>query len=157
MQVRLIIEGLFFFALSGQQAQLNLSSNIVIEDINCPYYPYWLYSQSMKIELPKLNCQLSLVFYQNSVFCILSSVFTIYICRENSTNQPLIMQNKPNFPYFLLENDDFTKKQTQFKANQTQFWPITRPGKAKQTQYHRVWLTYYSNFHLQNNSQRKKL
>jgi hypothetical protein len=27
------------------------------------------------------------------------------------------MQNKPNFPLFSPENDDFTEKQTQFKAN----------------------------------------
>jgi hypothetical protein len=45
------------------------------------------------------------------------------------------MQNKPNFPHFSTENDDFTKKQTQFKPNQSQFWANIKGGKAKQTQF----------------------
>jgi hypothetical protein len=40
----------------------------------------------------------------------------------------LILQNKPNFPHFSPENDDFTEKQTQFKPKQSQFKP-------KQTQF----------------------
>jgi len=36
-----------------------------------------------------------------------------------------IMQNKPNFPYFSPENEDYAKKQTQFKPNQSQF--VERP------------------------------
>jgi hypothetical protein len=27
------------------------------------------------------------------------------------------MQNKPNFPYFSPENEDYAEKQTQFKPN----------------------------------------
>jgi len=49
----------------------------------------------------------------------------LYNSRENFTNPPLFMQNKPNFPRFSLKNEDFTKKtnpiQTQFKPNQSQF------------------------------------
>jgi hypothetical protein len=40
---------------------------------------------------------------------------------ENIRQISLFMQNKPNFPHFSLKNDDFTKKQTQFKPNQSQF------------------------------------
>jgi len=40
------------------------------------------------------------------------------------------MQNKPNFPLFSPENEDFTKKQTQFKPNsnpiKANFGPKTR-------------------------------
>jgi hypothetical protein len=36
------------------------------------------------------------------------------------------MQNKPNFPHFLPENEDFTEKQSQFKPN---FRPISRGAK----------------------------
>jgi hypothetical protein len=47
---------------------------------------------------------------------------------ENIRQIRLFMQNKPNFPHFSLKNDDFTKKQSQFKPNtnpiQTQTNPI---------------------------------
>jgi hypothetical protein len=50
------------------------------------------------------------------------------------------MQNKPNFPHFSPENDDFAKKQTQFKPNsnpiKANFGPILRVSKAKQTQFY---------------------
>ncbi len=36
------------------------------------------------------------------------------------------MQNKPNFPHLSPENEDYAKKQTQFKAN---FRPISRLAK----------------------------
>jgi len=56
----------------------------------------------------------------SSVICRPSSVF----CREirstgveNIRQIRLFMQNKPNFPRFSAENDDFTKRQTQFKPN----------------------------------------
>jgi len=42
-----------------------------------------------------------------------------------------IMQNKPNFMRFSPENADITKKQTQFKPNQSQFWANIKGGKAK--------------------------
>ena len=45
------------------------------------------------------------------------------------------MQNKPNFPYYSPENDDFTKKQTQLKPIQSQFNPIQSQFKPKQTQF----------------------
>ena len=41
------------------------------------------------------------------------------------------MQNKPNFIHFSPENDDFTKKQSQFKPNQSQFWANIKGSKAK--------------------------
>jgi hypothetical protein len=33
------------------------------------------------------------------------------------------MQNKPNFPYFSPENEDYAEKQTQFKPNLSQNKP----------------------------------
>jgi len=54
---------------------------------------------------------------------------------ENIRQISFFMQNKPNFPHFSTENKDFTKKQTQFKAKQSQFWPKNQGGKAKQTQF----------------------
>jgi len=45
------------------------------------------------------------------------------------------LQNKPNYPRFSPENNDFTKKQTQFKPNQSQFWAKNQGGKPKQTQF----------------------
>jgi len=66
----------------------------------------------------------------------LSSLFTnlpLYICREPSTNPPLFLQNKPNLlnaqinvSAVMTIGCDNTRpssppKQTQFKANQTQF------------------------------------
>jgi len=48
------------------------------------------------------------------------------------------MQNKPNFPYFSPGNEDYAKKQTQFKANsnpiKANFGPksrVSKPNKAK--------------------------
>ena len=36
---------------------------------------------------------------------------------ENLLQISLFLQNKPNFPHFSTENEDYAKKQTQFKAN----------------------------------------
>ena len=36
---------------------------------------------------------------------------------ENIRQISFFMQNKPNFPCFSTKNDDFTKKQTQYKPN----------------------------------------
>jgi hypothetical protein len=47
----------------------------------------------------------------------------------------LFMQNKPNFVHISPKKGDFTKKQTQFKPNQSQFWANIAGGKAKQTQF----------------------
>ena len=72
------------------------------------------------------------------------------LCYINSTNSYVriykqFIQNKPNFPRFSTEIDDFTKKQTQYKPNsnpnkpniclkirvakpiQTQFKPNSKP------------------------------
>ena len=86
-------------------------------------------------------------------FCLLSPVFCLlyrnpeldkrveilYSSRECSTNPPFFMQNKPNFRPSRPENDDFTKKQTQFKANtnpnKANFGPKTRGAKPIQTQF----------------------
>jgi hypothetical protein len=54
-------------------------------------------------------------------------------------NANIFCRNKPNFPRFTPENDDFTKKQTQYKPNsnpiQSQYWSKNQGGKAKQTQF----------------------
>ena len=47
------------------------------------------------------------------------------LCYINSTKPYVriykqIMQNKPNFPYFSPENEDYAKKQSQYKPKQTQ-------------------------------------
>ena len=62
---------------------------------------------------------------------------TFYTTVENVRQINLFMQNKPNFPHFSLENEDFAKKQTQFKPNtnpiKANFGPISRvanPNKA---------------------------
>ena len=39
-------------------------------------------------------------------------------------------KTNPIFPQFSSKNSDSTKKQTQFKANQSQFWPKNQGGKA---------------------------
>ena len=54
---------------------------------------------------------------------------------ENVRQISLFLQNKTNFPCFSTENEDYAKKQTQFKPNQSQFWPKNQGGKAKQTQF----------------------
>jgi hypothetical protein len=57
---------------------------------------------------------------------------------ENVRQINLFMQNKPNFPHFSLENDDFDKKQTQFKPNsnpiKANFGQKIRVAKPIQTQ-----------------------
>jgi len=57
---------------------------------------------------------------------------------ENIRQIRLFMQNKPNFLYFSPENDDFTKKQTQFKPNskpiKANFSPKIRVAKPIQSQ-----------------------
>ena len=50
---------------------------------------------------------------------------------ENVRQIHLFMQNKPNFPHFSPENEDYAKKQTQFKAKQSQFWADFKGSKAK--------------------------
>jgi len=49
------------------------------------------------------------------------------LCPGIRTQKYLFMQNKPNFPRFYAKNNDYDKKQTQFKPNsnpiQTQFKP----------------------------------
>ena len=45
-----------------------------------------------------------------------------------------IMQNEPNFPYFLPKNKDMTKKRTQYEPNRSQFWAIIKGLKPIRTQ-----------------------
>jgi hypothetical protein len=45
---------------------------------------------------------------------------------ENTRQINLFMQNKPNFPHFSPKNEDYAKKQTQFKPNSN---PITSMAK----------------------------
>ena len=58
------------------------------------------------------------------------------------------MQNKPNFRPFRPKNDDFTKKQTQFKPNsnpiQSQTKPILAQKLGGQTQTNPICLLFYS-------------
>jgi 5'-methylthioadenosine phosphorylase len=51
---------------------------------------------------------------------------------ENVRQINLFLQNKPNFPHFSLKNEDFTKKQTQFKPNSN---PILAQKSGWQTQF----------------------
>ena len=50
---------------------------------------------------------------------------------ENALQIRLFLQNKPNFTHFSLKNEDFTKKQTQNKANSK---PILAQKSGWQTQ-----------------------
>jgi hypothetical protein len=58
---------------------------------------------------------------------------------ENVRQINLFMQNKPNFPHFSPEKEDFAKKQTQFKPNsnpiKANFRLISGLAKPKQTQF----------------------
>ena len=49
---------------------------------------------------------------------------------ENVRQIDFFLQNKPNFPHFYPENEDYAKKQSQFKANtnpiKPNFEPISR-------------------------------
>jgi uncharacterized protein YgiM (DUF1202 family) len=83
----------------------------------------------MKFELQTTNNQSSLI--DNQLEMPSTPV-------ENIRQIRLFMQNKPNFPHFSSENDDFAKKQTQYKPNsnpiKTNFGPISsvaKPNKAK--------------------------
>ncbi len=74
----------------------------------------------------------NLLFLRNTFHKIRdTSLAPLYICRESSTNQPLFMQNKPNFLFFSTKNKGYAQKQTQFKPNQSQYKakiePKTKP------------------------------
>jgi len=56
-----------------------------------------------------------------------SDTLYLYKCRENSTNHPFLCKTNPIFPGFSPENDDFTKKQTQFKPNSNPIQSQTKP------------------------------
>ena len=81
------------------------------------------------------------VRHLSSVFCFLFSVFcflsfVIYICREPSTNQLLIMQNKPNFQDVQMNVNAYNTKNYENKSNRT-----LGQNKPKQTQFQ----TWFSN------------
>ena len=76
----------------------------------------------MKQEIPKLNNQSSIIDNQ------LEMPSTIV---EKPLQINLFLQNKPNFLHFSTKNNDKAKKQTQYKPNQSQFWPNIKGGKAK--------------------------
>ena len=59
---------------------------------------------------------------------------------ENIRQIRLFMQNKPNFPHFSLKNDDFTEKQTQFKANSK---PILAQKSGGQSQTKPIQTQFY--------------
>ena len=78
-------------------------------------------------------------------------LYTLYTCRESSTNPPFLCKTNPIFPGFYSENDDLTKKQTQFKPNQSRFKPNISPktiinyeSKPKQTQSSKFLVRYMS-------------
>ncbi|MHC4728620.1 MAG: hypothetical protein ACYS17_15475 [Planctomycetota bacterium] len=59
---------------------------------------------------------------------------TLYSCRECSTNSLFYIPNKPNFPHFSPENEDYAKKQSQFKANSNPIKANYGQNKANQSQ-----------------------
>jgi hypothetical protein len=65
---------------------------------------------------------------------------------ENIRQINLFMQNKPNFPHFSPKNDDFTEKQTQFKANsnpiKANFGPKIGVAKPIQSQTNPILFFY---------------
>jgi len=61
---------------------------------------------------PSSACPLPAVHFVPLLLCPFASTVV-----ENIRQIRLFMQNKPNFPHFSLENEDFAKKQTQFKPN----------------------------------------
>jgi len=73
---------------------------------------------------PSSACPLPAVNFVALLLCPFASTVV-----ENVRQIRLFMQNKPNFPRFSPENEDFTEKQTQFKPNQTQFLPDFRGQK----------------------------
>ena len=81
----------------------------------------------MKQELPKPNNQSSTC----AIGIIHNYLITPSTTVERTLQIQLFMQNEPNFPRFSPKNDDYAKKRTQFKANQTQFSPNFKAGKAK--------------------------
>jgi hypothetical protein len=71
-----------------------------------------------------------------SILPRLPKFITLKALRKNSYE--IFSKNcktNPIFPHFSPKKDDFTKKQTQYKPNQTQFWPKNQGGKPKQTQF----------------------
>jgi len=71
---------------------------------------------------------------------------------ENIRQIRLFLQNKPNFPHFSPENEDFTKKQTQYKANsnpiKANFGPkirVAKPNKANSNPISKNFVTLDNN------------
>jgi hypothetical protein len=97
-----------------------------------------------------INRQSSIIYRPSfSVICRPSSVFYPRPSTpvENIRQISSFIQNKPNFPHFSLENDDFVEKQTQFKPNQSQL-----PQRPKMTIFTRkmsstiVFYDFLANF-----------
>jgi len=82
---------------------------------------------------PSSACPLPAVHFVPLLLCPFASTVV-----ENIRQINLFMQNKPNFPHFSPENEDFTKKQTQFKPNsnpiKANFGPKIRVAKPIQSQ-----------------------
>ncbi len=70
-------------------------------------------------------------YHLSSVFCHLSSA--LYICREPSTNQPLFMQNKPNFRKSQMNVKTYNTRAYENKHN----WTIGQ-NKPNQSQFPKV-------------------
>jgi hypothetical protein len=75
---------------------------------------------------------------KKSVKNIENVVISVQKLTQMASTIRLFMQNKPNFPHFSLKNDDFTKKQSQFKPNSNpnkpNFGPkirVAKPNKPK--------------------------
>jgi len=70
--------------------------------------------------------------------CVLSLWSGSSTSVENIRQIRLFLQNKPNFRPFPTKNEDYAKKQTQYKANsnpiKANFGPKMRVSKLKQTQ-----------------------
>jgi hypothetical protein len=86
----------------------------------------------MKLKLTKLNRQLSVVRCRSYPgrstlefildWCSLASLSGTLRSTgvENIRQISLFLQNKPNFPHFSTENEDYDKKQTQSNPIQSQ-------------------------------------
>ena len=103
----------------------------------------------MKLKLPKANHRLSKRFTLPAVLYTLNAVrYTLHhsvpllLCPCEPLHQPFLT-NKPNFQAdkmnvrsFITEDYEENEGRSYEKTNpiQSQFWPIIRPGKPKQTQ-----------------------
>ncbi len=75
--------------------------NLLVEEYSYPYCPFYLNSHNMKLELPKSNCQSSVICRQSSVVSFVSSaierVIWIHSFLANKPNSPNVQMNTSFF------------------------------------------------------------